>query len=104
MPAAGYIVVNFEFRKEGRRWAAYCEELGTATFGRSIPEAKKKIQEAVLLHLNTLEEVGERERFFREHSIKFLRTRPVKNIIRRSPLRRESFYSTHVQPIPASVN
>jgi len=29
----GYVILTFKFRKEGRRWTAYCEELGTATFG-----------------------------------------------------------------------
>lgn len=66
MKITGYIVLTFKFQKEGRRWTAYCEELGTATFGRSLPEAQKRLEEAVLLHLNTLEDVGERERFDRE--------------------------------------
>lgn len=101
---AGYIVVTLEFRKEERRWVAYCEELGTATFGRSIPEAEKKLKEAVLLHLNTLEDVGERERFFKEHSIKFHRTRPTKDLNIRVPIRRETFYRPYIQQIPALVS
>lgn len=104
MPTAGYIVVTFEFRKEGRRWVAYCEEFGTATFGRSIPEAEKKLEEAFLLHLNTLEDVGERVRFFKEHSIRFRRTKPTKDIRIRTPIRRETFYRPHIQPIPALVS
>lgn len=67
--SAGYAVFTCKFRKEGGKWLACCEELGTATFGRSIQEAQRKLDEAVLLHLNTLEDVGERERFFREHNI-----------------------------------
>jgi len=31
---------------------------------------KEHLKEAVLLHLNTLEELGERERFFKENDIK----------------------------------
>lgn len=104
MPAVGYIVVTFEFRREGRRWVAYCEELGTATFGRSIPEAEKKLEEAVLLHLNTLEDVGERTRFFKEHSIKFHHGKPIKDVKIRAPIRRETFYRPHIQPIPALVS
>ncbi len=69
--SAGYVVVTLVFQKAGRRWTARCEELGTATFGRSLLEADKKIKEAVLFHINTLEDVGERERFFREHKIQF---------------------------------
>lgn len=72
MATAGYVVLTFKFHKLGKRWTAQCEELGTATFGRSLYEAGKKLREAVLLHLNTLEEVGERERFFQEHGIELV--------------------------------
>jgi len=74
--AEGYVVLTLKFSKEGRRWTGYCEELGTATFGRSLPEADRRLKEVVLLHLNTLEDVGERERFLKEHGIKFLKTNP----------------------------
>ena len=104
MPVHGYIVLTFEFRKEGKRWVAHCEELGTATFGRSIPEAERKLKEAVLLHLNTLQDVDETERFFKEHSIKFHRTRPTKVFNIRAPIRRETFYRLHIQQIPALVS
>lgn len=82
-----YIVVTFKFRKEGNRWTAFCEELGTATFGRSIPEAHKRLKEAVLLHLNTLEDVGERERFFKKHNITFHYHKPKKSKIKISGIR-----------------
>lgn len=102
MPASvGYIVVTFRFHKEGKRWVACCEELGTSTFGRSIPEAEKRIKEAVLLHLNTLEEVGEINRFFKENSIKLCRTKPTADVRICAPIRRETFYKPHIQPVPA---
>lgn len=104
MPTVGYITVTLEFQKEGKRWAAYCEELGTATFGRSIPEAERKLKDAVLLHLNTLEDVGERDRFFKENSIRFYRTKPTTDITIRAPIRREVFYRPHIQRIPALVH
>ena len=68
-PLAGYIVLTLEFRNEGEQWTAYCEELGTASFGPSLAEADKRIKEAIFLHLNTLEDVDERERFFAENGI-----------------------------------
>lgn len=104
MPAEGYIAVTFEFRKEGRRWVACCEELGTATYGRSIPEAEKKLEEAVCLHLNTLEDVGERARFFKENSIKLHRQRPTPAFSIHTPIRRETFYRPHIQRVPELVN
>lgn len=76
MKTAGYIVLTYEFHREGRKWVAHCEQLGTATFGRSLTEAQERIEEAVECHLNTLEDVGECERFFRKHNIEFHCTKP----------------------------
>jgi len=95
----GYVVLTLKFRKVGRRWTVYCEELGTATFGRSLPEADKKIKEAVVLHLNTLEEVGERNRFFREHNIDFHHTKPKKDITASLPLTTSVFVESYIQPL-----
>ena len=100
MGKRGYVVLTLKFHKKGRRWAAYCEELGTATFGRSLPEADKRLKEAVLLHLNTLEEVGERGRFFKEHDIKYHKTKPRDNITICLPVRNEVFVESHIQAIP----
>ncbi|MBI4303907.1 MAG: hypothetical protein HY665_06170 [Chloroflexi bacterium] len=97
---AGYVVLTFKFRKTGRRWTAYCEELGTATFGRSLPEAEKRLKEAVLLHLNTLEDVGERSRFFQEHNIQFHSTKPRKSITVCLPVTESAFIQSYIQPIP----
>ena len=104
MATAGYITITFQFRKEGRRWVACCDELGTATFGRSIPEAERKLKEAVVLHLNTLEDVNERERFFEQHSIKYYRTKPPAEFTIHAPVGRETFYSPHIQSIPELVH
>ena len=100
MGVTGYVVLTLEFRRAGRRWTAYCKELGTATFGRSLPEADKRIKEAVLLHLNTLEDVGERQRFFRENNIEFHHTRPKKNITVCVPPRTSTFIEPYVQRLP----
>lgn len=100
MDGSGYVVLTLEFRNVGRRWTAHCKELGTATFGRSLPEADKRIKEAVFLHLNTLEDVGERARFFREHSIEFHRARPRKSITLSVSPRASTFIEPHVQRLP----
>ena len=89
-----------KFQKVNKRWTAYCEELGTATFGRSLPEADKKLKEALLLHLNTLEEVGEEQRFFKEHNIKLYHTKPKEDITVCLPLNKEVFIEPHIQAIP----
>ena len=99
MAIAGYVGLTFKFCKLDRRWTVCCEELGTATFGRSLPEADRKIKEAVLLHLNTLEEVGERKRFFQEHNIEFHHTRPKKDITVSLPPKTSVFFEPYIQPI-----
>jgi predicted RNase H-like HicB family nuclease len=72
-----YVILNFVFKREGRRWTAFCKELGTSTFGNTAQDAIKKIHEAATLHLNTLEKIGERERFFKEHKIKVFESKPT---------------------------
>lgn len=101
MSDVGYVVLTYKFRRANRRWTAYCEELGTATFGRSLPEAEKKLEEAVGLHINTLEDVGERDRFFKEHHIELYSTKPQKDITICLPLRQEVFVHPRIQRIPA---
>jgi predicted RNase H-like HicB family nuclease len=99
MSAKGYVVLTYEFGKEGRRWTAHCKELGTATFGRSLPEAQRRIREVAVLHLNALEDVGERKRFFREHKIQFHGIRPT-SIMVSIPTSSTSFVQPHIQRIP----
>src|SRR4030042_327370 len=101
MSNAGYIVLTLKFKKVNRRWTAYCEELGTATFGRSLPEADRRLKEAVMLHLNPLEDVGERSRFFKENNIKLYSARPKEDITICLPLNRDVFIEPHIQAIPA---
>ena len=102
MSGKGYVVLTYKFNRVGKRWTAYCEELSTATFGRSLPEAEKRLHEAVVLHLNTLEEVGERQRFFKENHIELHSTKPKRDIMISLPLKQEElFVHPHVQQIPA---
>jgi predicted RNase H-like HicB family nuclease len=95
------VVLTLKFQKQGRRWTAYCEELGTATFGRSLPEADQRLKEAIFLHLNTLEDVGERERFLKEHNIQLHLEKPQDSITVCLPINREIFIEPLIQSIPA---
>ncbi len=96
---AGYVVLTFKFHKTDKRWTARCEELGTATFGRSLPEAERRLEEAVSLHLDTLEEVGEQGRFFKEHGILVHRRKPTKDITVCLPLRTSTYVEPHIHPV-----
>lgn len=95
----GYIVLTLAFEKKGGRWVAHCAELGTATFGRSLPEAEKRIKEAVLLHLNTLEDVGECARFFKEHNITYHHVKPKADIRITKPVSTGTFVQPYIQSI-----
>jgi predicted RNase H-like HicB family nuclease len=99
---AGYIVLTFEFGEEGKRITAYCKELGTATFGRSLKEAKERLSEAVALHLNTLEQLGERERFFQENDIVYHKAKP-RSVKIHIPIKEEFFIQPNIQRVPATI-
>ena len=90
---------RFQFHQEGKRWVAICDELGTSTFGRSLREAERKLQDAVLLHLNTLDDVGETERFFKENKITFQETKPRGEVPFCVPTHPEVFVRPHIQRI-----
>ena len=72
----GYILLTVRFAREGDQWTAECQELGTAACGDTLEEAEGAIKDLIELHLNSLEELGERAAFFEKHGIKFHRTRP----------------------------
>jgi predicted RNase H-like HicB family nuclease len=77
MQRRGYIVLTYEFYQEDDQWVGTCRELGTSVCADTREEAMEDLQEAVGVHLNTLEDVGERKRFFRDHKIKYYHTRPA---------------------------
>lgn len=71
-----FIVLTVSFRQEGDKWLARCIELGTSTFGNTFEGAQEALKEAIDLHLNTLEDVHECERFFKENHIKVYTNTP----------------------------
>ena len=60
--------IEIEHAEEGG-YAAFCVELGTASCGDTYEEALRNIKEAVLLHLEVLDDMGKRESVFREKGI-----------------------------------
>ncbi len=65
-----FVVLHAHYWKENEQWLGECDELGTATFADTIEEVQAELKAMILLHLNTLEETGERDRFFKERGIK----------------------------------
>ena len=70
--AEGYIDVTLSVEAEGDQYVSVCPELGTSSCGDTPQEALHNLQEAIVLYLNGLEEVGTRERVFRELGIVML--------------------------------
>ena len=95
-----YIMLTAVFEKEDDgRWTAYCKELGTATFAHSLDEAQERLSEMIELHLNTLENVGERERFFEENGIEIKTVRPPKTTPIETPIDTRIFSQSFIQPV-----
>ena len=87
MRAKGYIIVTVVFKREEGKWTGRCPELGTSTFGSTLDEAFEALGEAIQLQMDTLEDVGECERFLKENNIKFYRHKPDRvTSVRRKPL------------------
>ena len=64
-----YVTLTFSFEQEESAWVGTCLELGTSTFADTLEECQAELEELVTDHLDVLEEVGERERFFKEWGI-----------------------------------
>jgi len=54
-----FIVVTLTVHREGPYYVAKCVELGTSSFGDTEEEALQNLQDATMLYLDTLEELGE---------------------------------------------
>ena len=63
------VVLTLQVWQEDDYWAGECVELGTATDGPSADAVIEELQELVTIHLNGLDDIGERERVFRERGI-----------------------------------
>ena len=70
----GIVVLTSVVEEEGDQFVSYCTELETASCGDTIEEAFANLEEAIIVHLNALEETGERDRVFRERNIEVLNT------------------------------
>ena len=81
----GVIVLTEVVEEEESQFASYCRELGTSSCGDTIEEAFANLEEAIAVHLNALEETGERERFFRERNINIIIS-PLSELLLTVPL------------------
>ncbi len=87
----GFVALTFRVNAEDGQFGSYCDELGTASCGDTIEEAIANLHDAVLLHLATLDELGERAAFFRERGIR-VRKGPLTG---RRPLKLDVYPDTY---------
>ena len=100
MLAEGFVILTMAFRQDGRRWTGECLELGTATYGRTLKQASDELHELVTPHLNALEDVGECDRFFRDHGIQFSTDTVAPNdAAPRIPLDGDAFFQARRIPL-----
>ena len=100
----GFVILTLAFRQENKQWVGECLELGTSTFARTFKQVHRELIELVELDLNTLEQIGDRERFFKEHGIKFYSDDvPPDHVTKTLPVGKELLMDQHPFPVPAGA-
>ena len=69
--AMQYILLTNRFLQEDEQGtvAAFCDELGLATWGRTEEEAERHLDEAISNALNAMTERGEIASYLKEHNV-----------------------------------
>lgn len=62
----GYVVLTGYVEPEDHLFVSHCPELGVASCGETAEEALDNLGEALAVHLEALEEIGELERVLGE--------------------------------------
>ena len=65
-----YIRLTLQIVAEDDGYVSRCLELGTASCGDTVEEALLNIKDCVEVYLETIEEMGERQRIFKKRGIK----------------------------------
>ncbi len=63
------LIIKHIIKKEKNGYSAYCPEFDVCSQGETIEEANNNLKEAVMLYLETLEELGTKEKIFKEKKI-----------------------------------
>ena len=73
----GFILMSLVASEEEGGYASVCPELGVASQGETAEEAISNLRDAALIFLNTIEQLGQRERVFKERHIKIHLHKPT---------------------------
>jgi predicted RNase H-like HicB family nuclease len=72
----GFIELTFIASEEEGGYVSTCPELGIASQGKTVDEAFENLKDATQVYLETIQQLGERERVFKERHIRIRRTEP----------------------------
>lgn len=81
MAATKMIILNCVFREEEKGFSGHCKELDVCSQGKNVEEASNNLKEAVVLYVNSIEELGIRDQIFKERKIKVYSKKPkIQNV------------------------
>jgi predicted RNase H-like HicB family nuclease len=72
----GYILVRIRVWPEDEKFVGECVELDVSSFGDTVDDAIRMTLEATELYLETIDDLGERERLFAEKGVTFYSAEP----------------------------
>ena len=58
--------ITFEIEREGDQYVSLCPDLDIASYGDSVAEARRRLEDAISLYLDVIEADGECERVSRK--------------------------------------
>ena len=61
--------LTLDFEQEGTLWVGTCLELGTSTFAESLDALRQELQDAVVLQLNEVENLGFIDEYLEENRV-----------------------------------
>ncbi len=68
----GYVVLTGTVEPEDGMYVSYCPELGVASCGDTVEEALDNLGDALSVHLEALEGIGELERVLKEKRLQVI--------------------------------
>ncbi|GAJ15096.1 unnamed protein product [marine sediment metagenome] len=71
-----YIILTYMINKEDKMFFAHCPELDIGSQGETVEEANSNLKDAVVLYLNTIEELGTRKEIFKKRNITIYHYKP----------------------------
>ena len=94
----GFIQLTLIASEEEGGYASVCPELGIASQGENAGEALANLRDAACVFLNTIEQLGQRERVFKERHIKIHLHEPTEGKIKLQPFQIGSFLVAPIGP------